>query len=497
MQPTRIRRFAVATGLILAAVALGCGGSSTPPNSSPAPVTGYSKVSLTIACDDAEFAHEFGYRARAWSGRTGATVKVELRPADSNLPADVRLLRPTQLGGPASRKELAPFASKREGSNPLQWDRILEVYRRNLSSWGEEYLGLPVAGDAFVLVYRADRFAAAEHRAGFAAKYPQRPLNPPATWEDFAEVAAYFADAQKKPSLAPLPKDPNRLLTEFHQIAACYDRRAMADSDRGKSVDQGLGLHYRQDTGRSRLTLPAFLASAKWLADTRAYRPAEASDDPVAALDAGSAVLAVLSLAEVARLPKDPATGGVQARFQVAGLPGTRTYFDAAGQRLPAGRGANYVPYLGSGAWIGTVSKASPHGEAAWDMLAEAAGVAGSFALLSEPRLGAGPFRTEHLEDTRDAVWHGYQFDPERSKALANAIRHYVSQNVVNPALPLRTPDQASRMASLEVELRKAAIGQVTPEAALAAAAASWEKLDASQNPDERTQWRRNAAGLP
>ena len=84
----------------------------------------------------------------------------------------------------------------------------------------------------------------------------------------------------------------------------------------------------QQRTGQPKVKSPAFLAAAKWLADTRPYRPVEASDNPVAALDTGSAVLAVLSLAEVARLPKDSATGGVQARFKVANLPGTHLATD-------------------------------------------------------------------------------------------------------------------------------------------------------------------------
>ena len=486
---------AVGLGLLggLAGALVGCGGSTAPPIV-PNGTTGYPGVALTVACDDPAFAREFGNRARAWSGRTGATVKVE--PQSAN--ADLLLLRPATLGGPASRNELAPLPTAlRAGNNPLQWDRILDIYRRNLASWGEDYLGLPVAGDAFVLVYRADSFADPQHKAAFASKFAQRPLSSPATWEDLADVAAYFAEVQGKPSLPPLPVDPVRLATHFHQIAACYDRLAVADADRSNASGQGLSLHFQRDSWQHRLGTPGFLATFQWFADTKAFRPPEASDDPIAALDRGSAVVAVLSLAELARLPKDPATGGVSAKFKVAPMPGTRTYFDAAGVRLPAGRQANYVPYLGSGGWIGAVAKSSANAAAAWDLLADVASVAGSSALMSEPAAGIGPFRNEHLDDARDAIWHGYQFDPERSRDLANAVRHYVSANVINPALPLRTPDQAARTTALEVEIRKAATGQLPPAVARANAAESWQKLDATQNPDERTRGRRNSVGLP
>jgi multiple sugar transport system substrate-binding protein len=208
-------------------------------------------------------------------------------------------------------------------------------------------------------------------------------------------------------------------------------------------------------------------------------------------------VVAVLSLAEVGRLPRDEKTGEVAARFKLAPLPGTRTYFDAAGQRKPAERQANYVPYLGSGGWVGVVFKRVPAQEAAWDLLAELASPTAAAARLSDPNLGAGPYRTEHLDESRDQVWLRYGFDAARMRELSAAMRRYVRPEVSNPALVLRTPDQAKLMALLEAEVRRAASGSLAPAEAMKEAQAAWQKLDAAHAHEELVRWRRNAIGLP
>ncbi|MCA1683795.1 MAG: extracellular solute-binding protein, partial [Actinobacteria bacterium] len=357
-------------------------------------------------------------------------MRVEVKPPAEVPQADVLVIRPSELGAPAARGELTPVPPEvRSADHPLQWNRIAVPYRSNLSSWGEEVLALPLAGDGYALVYRADKFADEAHRRAYAQRSGGRSLEPPATWEDVADVAAYFADADKRPSLPPLPSDPHRLLAEFQHRAACYDRPARSESN--PAGESGTSFHVQSGTWRPRLSAPAFVAAAAWFAQTRPYRMPDAGGaDPVRALD-GPAVLAVLSLAEIARL-RDP-SGEVPAKFRVAPLPGTRAYFDAGGKRADV-RQVNAVPFLGFGGQVGAVPKKSPHAAAAWDLLAELAGPAGSAAAVSAPGAGVGPFRTEHVDPAREQVWLGYGFDAERTKDLAAAMRRYLGGNVTNPA---------------------------------------------------------------
>ncbi len=438
----------------------------------------FAGAAVTVACDDPAFARELSGRCAAWAARTGATARVESRPPADVPTADVAVVRPPELGAFAAREELAPLpAPLRSPENPLQWPRIVPVFRNTLCGWAGEVEALPLAGDGYVLAYRADRFAGFAQASG-------RPLAAPATWEDVAEVAAAFHKADGKPSLPPLPADPRRLLAEFHQLVTCYDRKASADADRPtdpRAATEGLSLHFKAGSWEPRLEAPAFAAAADWFNQVQKLRPAAGSDDPVRALDQGSAVVAVLSLAEVGRLPRD-AAGEVDKRFQVAPLPGTRTYFDPAGKRTPAGRQANYVPFLGFGGRVGVVFKRSPSADAAWDLLADLAAPAASVARLSNPEVGAGPFRAEHADAAQDDLWLPYRFDTARNRELAGAVRHYLGLNVVNPALALRTPDQGPLMAALEAEVRRAATGQATGAEAMKRAAEAWAKHDAGHD---------------
>src|SRR5205823_5309734 len=109
-----------------------------------------------------------------------------------------------------------------------QWDRIASVYRNTVAGWAGEAVGLPLAGDGFVLVYRADRLIGKDGK----------PAAPPATWEDVAEAADALA-AAGKPGLPPLPADRDRLLALFHHLAVCYDRKALSDADRPAAPGAG------------------------------------------------------------------------------------------------------------------------------------------------------------------------------------------------------------------------------------------------------------------
>lgn len=467
----------------------GCGGSSqTPTAASTARPT--VAATLSVGCADPVFARAIGDAANGWAAKNGAAVKVESKPTTP----DLLVLRPAEVGEPAAAGRLAPLPQTLLSlDQPLQWPRIAAVFRQNLTGWGGQVQGIPLASDGFVLIFRADRFSDPGAVAA-CQKATGRPPMAPATWEDAAELAAVFATHAGNPSLPPVPTDAGRLLTEFHQIAACFDRPALTDGDlKGQTAGLQIGFHTDPVTGAARIGTPGFRAAAGWLARVAKLRMAGPAD-PVAALDTGTAAFAILSLAEVGRLPVGP-DGAVDRRFGVAPVPGSRVYFGPDGKPVTAGRGVNRVPYLGGGGWVGVVLASSPNQAAAWELLAELGTPAASAARLSNPALGVGPVRFEQASGERASLWTRYNFDADRNRALAAAVREYLGPEVVNPALALRTPDQAELMAALADAVRGAATGQLPPESAMDQAVAAWAKLDAAKPADELKKWRRNAAG--
>ena len=487
----------VALCCVILGTATGCPSppATTPPSGAARP----AGASLAVACSDPVYAGRLAQRAKAWAGRTGVAVRVVPDFAD----ADVLVLPPGHLGATLSRPgfECLPLpAGFKANDHPVQRSRTAEAYRETLTNWAGEVVGLPLVADGAVLVYRADRFAADADRAGFARAFG-RPLQPPRTYEDAAEVAAYFHGVDGRPSLAPLPAGPGELGTLFQRIVACYDRPAAGEVEAGRGAKAGrstaLGLLADPATGVPRFQGPGFLAAARWLAATAPFRPKSGPTDSGPALDTGTAVLDLMNLRDLARLPLDPATGGVSARFAVAPLPGTRTCFDADGKPAAAAGEGNYVPFLGAHTLIGVVRKTCADPQAAWDFLADGAGATGSAATLSDPATGSGPFRREHVDEANERIWLGYKFDAEQSRNLSLALRRFLALNVANPVTVTRLPDADARLAALDAILRRLGTGGLAPEAAMAEATAAWKAFDAKVPADALTRQRRNAVGLP
>src|SRR5262245_32122472 len=393
---TKVYTFATivfGVGLVLLT---GCSGPTTT-RSAEQPKQ-FASVSLTVRCPDAAFAEAIEPMVRVWAARTGATVAFKREPMTTTDDTDVGVIPVGGLGEWADAGLIVPLPHRLQASdNPFQWSTLLLPYQR-LASWGEQTQAVPLAGDGFVIVYRADRL----NEKTAELNKPDRSLAPPTTWEDFAEVAAFFAARDGKPSLPPLPSDPDRLFDLFSRIASCFGREAKGDSpaaqkgtapkDPGDGAVDVLAFHHLVSNGKPRLNTAGFLETANWFADLHAkkcFPPDGTPDDPVAALAEGRAVIAVLSLDQLARLPRE--NGVVPPRFALARLPGSRKVHRQNGTVFEGDR-PNYVPHFAGGR-LGVVRTRCQHQDAAFDLLAELGGPARSAELISTPGLGAGPFR--------------------------------------------------------------------------------------------------------
>ncbi len=475
----------------------GCGDGPKPSVSSAAPKPHAGK-SLKIAVADAALGAEIRGRARAWSNRTGAVVAVVASPSPLEVTdADIAVVPQEDLAGPASRGELAGVPeSLTANGKAFRWDTLFVPFQTSLVQWGSRIVAVPVAGDGLVCVYRADRFRDPGAQKACRDRF-QKDLAPPRTWEDIAEIATVFHQPGK-PSLPPLPADRAGALALFQQMAACYDRvpRATGDTQGGSARALSFLIDIDGERYRPRLDAPAFTAAYDWFHRTAAFRPA-AAGDPAAAIGTGSAVVAVLTLRELARLPHDPKTGAVSDAFGIAAVPGTRTYFDADGHVQQGAGGRTAIPFLGGTGAFAVVPKRAANAEAAWDFLADLAGPDGSAGILGESEIGAGPLREGHITGpTGTAIWQRYGFDEARTKDLLAAMQAYANPSVANPALPLRTPDAPAVHAILEAQLRRAAAGQATGAEAAHAAASAWAEHDHMQDAAQLKEWRRKAAGL-
>lgn len=66
---------------------------------------------------------------------------------------------------------------------------FIPTIRSNCGQWGGTIYGLPIACDAITLLYRTDVFAA---RTDEFQRRTGRPLQPPKTWQEYAEIARFL-----------------------------------------------------------------------------------------------------------------------------------------------------------------------------------------------------------------------------------------------------------------------------------------------------------------
>lgn len=489
-----------ATTVLLLGFVAGCGPK---PADTPTAKKAHADAVVKVWCADERLGEVFGSRAKAWAFRHGAKVELVKGEAD----ADLLLVPPARLGkfDPPTALQSVPASVAGENAD-YQWGDLLGVYQSRLAHWGAERYAVPLVGEGHVLVYRADVLADPAFVTAFREKHNRPPL-PIRTWDELGEVGAFATARAGKPGLPPLPADPAAAVATLGHVAACYDRLAATGgggSRAGSATDtyfRGLSFYTDVDVLRNnpgkqwevRFAAPAFAEAFRWFEKTRDARPPEPGD-PAAAVTTGTAVAAVLPLSDLAKLPKDTASGAVDAKFGVGSVPGSESYFDADGKRQKTA-GVNRIPHYTGGGLVGVVRKSASHSESAWALLAELGGPLGSTATMDTPAVGGGPIRIDHADDA-PRLWQQYGFDKARTEDLNRAMREYVARGTINPAVDLRTPDVDAINALLARHLLKVAKGEVTADAGHQQAVKEWRELDDKTPTDQRVNQRRKSAGL-
>jgi multiple sugar transport system substrate-binding protein len=461
--------------LSLLLISTGCSNSTALPDQAAQEKPLAGKF-LVLSCSDERLRTVFEPMVRVWSFETGATVKLTadtMKPGDA---VDLAILPAAELGAWAERGELTavPF-SLREAGNSYQFSSVVPPFRGEAYiGWGNQLFALPVASHVPIVAYRADRFADPKLRAEYRRRF-NRDLAAPATWEEFAEIAAFFSELDKRPALPPM--DAARLEDLFLRVAACHDRPAIA----GDSSDaSGFGFAFDLETGRARIESLGFEQAARWLANLKL--PANGNTDPAAALSDDRAALAIVTLADLMKLKPEHKRAG---RYGIAALPGARLVVSPTTGKLVVTPG-NRVPYLAGGS-VGVVRTRCTEPAVAFALLAELTGPARSREIVAAG--GFAPVRESLLESDRLTAWLGYGFDESRTRSLQDAVRAGVGASVRNPALGIRTPDEAELRKSLQASLVAIAQGKTPPEAGLKPVAETWNRTS-------RAQWHRMAAGL-
>jgi ABC-type glycerol-3-phosphate transport system substrate-binding protein len=489
--------------ILIAAAVLAAGCMKTLPPPEPPPHEG---AELVVHCPP-ELNDLVRARSRAWVERQQASVKTAEWKPDAGPQGDVMLIPTPDLPRWAAAGAVAhlPGEFVTDGGR-FEWRRLLPDYRERLLKWSGEAYAVPVVGEAPVCVFRSDLYAENESKYRAWQKrrawdefrtqkrlsfFPGHALRGPLTWEEFALQAEFFRDLTGRPSLPPLPESEADLDRLFYTVAASYARRAVPADEKGAMdrLDETYSFHFDQRTGGVRIAGPGFVEALALLQRLQGCRPTDTAARPEDAFAQGAAVLCLTDASSLVEFQKRPA---LRDRFGVCQIPGALRHY-AAGRRS-AQEKVNRVPYLGAGGWLAVAPAASRQQAAAFDLLEEMAGPAGSRQTALEPRWG-GPTRMEHLLRDR---WDSYDLDAARTTSLKEALtRTLLQHGITNPVTSLRTPDRLDyRAALVEGGLRPALLKGEAPERALAEVARRWEALIAKRGKEAHLRDYRLSLGL-
>jgi multiple sugar transport system substrate-binding protein len=484
----------------------GLAGCGSPAATAPAPAPhAFDGLTLKVACPGAPSRSVVQRYGRGWATREGVRLEVAAYDPQTGpeavAGADLWLIEPAALGRWAAADRLTPLpddyarerpAADADGRPVYDWAGLMPLYRERLLRWGDRAYALPVLGEAPVCFYRLDLFNDAAHKAAFRDKYG-RDLVPPATWDEFADLAEFFAARPgARPSLPPLGGD-DETDREFYTIAAsCAVRPAGgANMPRGRDARGELfSFHCDFATGNPRVASPGFVRALETMRRLQACRaPADGKPAPEA-FAAGRAVLCMADAWWVGRFQKSPA----RPAFGVCRVPGSKVIFDYATGKEEAPAGGSYVPYLGAGGCLGVVPRGAAGAEAAFALLAELSGPEVSRQIAIEPEWGGGAFRRDQLNAA--SGWSSFGLDGPQTTALLQALQQTLAHpELGNPATRLRLPKEADYRAALLEEVRAALAGKKGAAEALKAAEQRWLALDP---PDRRrTEYARSLGLTP
>jgi ABC-type glycerol-3-phosphate transport system substrate-binding protein len=462
--------------VILLVGCIGCRGT-LPPDPPPE----FQGQTVRVACPE-ELRDLVAAQSRAWEARHEARVEVVTSPAGDPA-ADAYVFAPADLPRLVADGRLRPIPPElKQRDNDFVWDRLLPQYGEQMLLWEGVAYAVPVVGEAPLCVYRADLFDSPEWKKKYAAwrtKHPpgaETPLRPPSSWEEFADLAAFFRDehpsGEPGPSLPPLPADADALERRFFQVAASYARRAVRrDAQQGADYrDDVFSFAFDQKTGASRIASKGFVHALEMLAGLQSYRPGGTNSAPEDALIAGRAVLGIVEASAVAKLQRS----AFRDKIGVCAVPGAEVCYDPRGVPVAMKQGVNRVPYLGGAGWLAGVNPSSERSAAAMDLLADLAGPARSAQIAQETRWGGGPTRADVLLRDR---WDSFDLDAGRTAALRETLSRTLLSHLENPAGVVRLADRRAFRDALVAGIRRSLLEKGKADESLGEVDREWKRL--------------------
>ena len=376
------------------------------------------------------------------------------------------------------------------------WDigQVLPGPRSLLEYSGRKYM-VPNDHDGQVMYYRRDLLADPQHRAAFQKAYG-RPLGVPATWDEFRDVAEYFNGKDLNGDGQP---DHGVVLPLLPGAQAMFHYMSLSAPFVIGPANPHL-YWFDPQTMKPLIDSPGHVRALSVLVDLVKFGPKEMLRwDLGKGWDhflAGRAALA-LTWGDLGALAQQEGSR-VRGKVGSAQLPGVREYYAIGQHKWVRTSQPHRVGNTTGGSWAGVISRASKAPEATYFLLALMASQPKSEVYAARGSDGIDPGRRFHFlppngtGKIENYVRAGWDTDDAR-----DFLQAYYDTYTNPHQLPyLRIPGAYSYWLAVDLHLTEAASGQLSPEAALKAAAVDFEEITIRLGRERQRRAYRASLGL-
>ena len=439
---------------------------------------------------------------------TGATLTIVRRPIEELFPTltadltggggtyDACIAGAWWLGELVEGNYLLPYDRFYKSRRFPAWDieQVLPAPRSLLQYDGHKYM---VANDhdGQVMYYRRDLLEDPGHRAAFQKAYGH-PLGVPATWDEFRDVAAYFNGRDLNGDGQP---DHGVVLPLMAGVQAMFQFMSLSAPFVIGPANPGL-YWFDPQTMKPLIDSPGHVRALTVLVGLVEFGPKEMLRwDLGRGWDhflAGRAALAV-TWGDLGALAQQ-AGSKVRGKVGSAQLPGVLEYYGIAQHQWLRTAAPNRVGNTTGGSWAGVISRFSKAPEATYYLLALMATKAKSEVYAARGWDGVDPGRRYHfLAPMGTAKIETYVRAGWDTADVRDFLQAYYDTYTNPQQLPyLRIPGAFSYWLALDLHLAEAASGQLSPEAALKAAAVDFEEITLRLGRERQRRSYRSSLGL-
>jgi len=373
----------------------------------------------------------------------------------------------------------------------LDWEDVVPLYAERLTTWGDTIYALPYDGDSHMLYYRKDLVNNPQFAAEFEAQFGY-PLAAPQTWAQYRDIARFFngrtveTAGRRAPIFGALEAQRRNAQSYwvFLSRAAGYGKVPGNPCFFFSCVDM-----------TPQVNNPGWVRALEDYIEIRNYGDPAMINYDVAdtriRFPAGGSVLNI-DWGDIGTISVDPAQSAVKGKVGFSVLPGGEQYWDyQAGQWITPAEGVNHAPFIAFGGWIIGVAADSDVKEAALDFAAFMARPELVKQLAVTGGTGINPARFSQLADVD--LWVGAGFDRESAEDYLGAIRDTIDHP--NAVLDLRIRGSAEYFHTLDAEISRALVGEITPQEALDNVAQLWNAITDRLGRESQLEQYRNAVG--